>query len=180
MKILPLKSFYIITDIKEHNQNKEKLISLIYKMEEYNIANENDNISRTDWNLPKNTKREYLDFFYSMIIPYMDKMANKLKSNSWDILNAWYQIYKKQDKHGWHSHPHVNFTNVYYVNLPEEKIKTQLYDIIENKVIDEIEIKEGQLFTFPAHIIHRSPTNTSDKTKIIISFNSNFTEVLLK
>jgi len=180
VKILPLKSFYIITDIKEHNQNKKKLISLIYKIKESNIANENSNISRTDWNLPKETRREYLDLFYSIIRPYMNVMTNKLKCHSWDITNAWYQIYKKEDKHSWHSHSHSNFTNVYYINLPEEKIKTQLYDIIDNKIIDEIEIKEGQLFTFPAHIIHRSPINTSDKNKIIISFNSNFDKVFLK
>ena len=177
MKIIPLKSFCVITDIKEHNQNKQKLISLIYKMEESSISEKNDNISRTDWNLPKETKREYLNFFYSMITPYMETMANKLKFRYWNILNAWYQIYKKQDKHSWHSHPGANFTNVYYISLPEQKIKTQLYDIIENKVIDEIQVNEGQLFTFPAHIIHRSPINTSDKEKIIISFNSNFYEV---
>ena len=110
----------------------------------------------------------------------MNTMANKLKCKSWNIYNAWYQIYKKQDTHSWHIHPDVNYTNVYYIDLPEQKIKTQLYDIIEDKIIDEIEIKEGQLFTFPAHIIHRSPINTYDKTKTIISFNSNFRQVNLK
>ena len=38
----------------------------------------------------------------------------------------------------------------------------------------EIEVAEGQLLTFPANIIHRSPINTTDKVKTIISFNSNF------
>ena len=182
MKILPLKLFYIITDIKEHQQNKDTLLSLINKMEQSKINDGNDVISKTDWNLPENTKREYVNFFYSMITPYMNIMANKLKCKYWDINNTWYQVYKKQDTHGWHTHPGVNYTNIYYINLPEEKIKTQLYDIIENKIIDEIQVKEGQLFTFPAHIIHRSPINTSDKNKTIISFNSNFknlTELIL-
>ena len=180
MKILPLKSFYIITNIKEHNQNKDKLLFLINKMQQSNINNADACISKTDWNLPKETKREYLDFFYSMIKPYMNIMANKLKCKSWNIYNGWFQVYEKQDTHSWHIHSSVNYTNVYYIDLPEQQIKTQLYDILENKIIDEIEIKEGQLFTFPAHIIHRSPINTSDKTKTIISFNSNFRQVLLK
>lgn len=182
MKILPLKLFYIITDIKEHQQNKDTLLSLINKMEYSKINNGKDVISKTDWNLSQNTKREYVSFFLSMITPYMNIMANKLKCKSWDIHNAWYQIYKKGDTHSWHIHQQVNYTNIYYVDLPEEKIQTQLYDIIENKIIDEIQIKEGQLFTFPAHIIHRSPINTSDKNKTIISFNSNFknlTELIL-
>ena len=180
MKILPLKSFYIITDIKEHHLIKDKLLFLINKTKQSKINDRNDCISQTDWNVPKEIKREYLDFFYLMIKPYMNTMANKLKCKSWNIYNAWYQIYKKQDTHSWHIHPDVNYTNVYYIDLPERKIKTQLYDIIDDKIIDEIEIKEGQLFTFPAHIIHRSPINTYDKTKTIISFNSNFRQVNLK
>ena len=182
MKILPLKLFYIITDIKEHQQHKNTLLSLIDKMEQSKINDGNDFISKTDWNLPKETKRIYLEYFYSMIKPYMNTMANKLKCKSWDIHNAWYQTYKKGDTHNWHIHPEVNYTNVYYVDLPEDKLKTQLYDTIEGKIIDEIQVKEGQLFTFPANIIHRSPVNTSDKSKTIISFNSNFrnlTELIL-
>ena len=180
MKILPLKSFYLITDIKEHNSIKDKLLFFINQMEESKINNEKDSISKTDWNLPKETKRIYLEYFYSIIKPYMNTMADKLKCKSWDIHNSWYQTYKKGDTHSWHIHPAENYTNVYYVDLPEQKIKTELYDIVDNKIIDEIEVKEGKLFTFPANIIHRSPINTSNNVKTIISFNSNFTNVFLK
>lgn len=173
MKFYELKSFYIITDINEHHQNKEKLISLIDKLPKSTF----DNISETDWNLPKETKREYLDFFYKMIKPYMYEMTKKLKCNRWYINNGWFQSYKKQDTHQWHLHENVNYTNVYYLNLPEKNIKTQLYNVMENKIINEMQVSEGQLLTFPAHIIHRSPINTSDKVKTIISFNSNFLDV---
>jgi len=182
VKILPLKLFYILTDIKEHQQHKNILLSLIDKMEQSKINDGKDIISKTDWSLPHNIKREYISFFYSMIKPYMNIMANKLKCKSWDISNTWYQTYKKGDTHSWHIHPEVNYTNVYYVDLPDEAIKTQIYDIVEDKILDEIQVKEGQLFTFPANIIHRSPINTSDKSKTIISFNSNFrnlTELIL-
>jgi len=173
MKFYELKSFYIVTDIKEHKQNKEKILSLIDKLPKSTL----DNISKTDWNLPRETKREYLDFFYEMIRPYMDEMIKKLKCVNWDILNGWYQSYGKKDNHHWHLHEKTNYTNVYYLNLPENGIKTQLYNIMEDKIMDEIQVDEGQLLTFPAHIIHRSPVNTSDKIKTIISFNSNFLDV---
>ena len=84
MKILPLKLFYILTDIKEHQQHKNILLSLIDKMEQSKINNGKDVISKTDWSLPHNIKREYISFFYSMIKPYMNIMANKLKCKSWD------------------------------------------------------------------------------------------------
>jgi|TARA_R110002096_G_scaffold292509_3_gene487033 hypothetical protein len=179
MKFFDLKSFYILTDIKEHQQNKNKLLSLINKMELSTINNSNNVISKTDWNLPKETKREYINFFYKMVTPYMNDMAVKLKCKFWDISNAWYQVYKEQDTHNWHIHENNNYTNVYYLDLPEQNIKTELYDVKDNKVINEIQLKEGQLFTFPAHIIHRSPPNLSNKIKTIISFNSNFTQINL-
>ena len=49
MRLYDLKSFYIITDIKEHNENKDKLLSLINDMEASSV----DNVSKTDWNLFK-------------------------------------------------------------------------------------------------------------------------------
>lgn len=174
MKFFDLNSFYIITNIKEHEKNKKKLISLINKMEQSSIEDENSHISKTDWNLSREKSRDYLILFYEIIKPYMDTMKDKLKCNNWNIKNTWYQIYKKNDNHDWHVHPDNNYTNVYYLNLPKSNVKTQLYDVKSNKIIDEIDIKEGQLFTFPANILHRSPKNKFNETKTIISFNSNF------
>ena len=85
MKFFNLKSFYILTDIKDHKENKNKLLSLINKMQLSSINNNKDVISKTDWNLPKEIKREYINFFYKMVTPYMDNMAVKLKCKSWNI-----------------------------------------------------------------------------------------------
>ena len=52
MRLYDLKSFYIITDIKEHKENKDRLLSLIDNMEASSV----DNVSKTDWNLPRETK----------------------------------------------------------------------------------------------------------------------------
>lgn len=177
MKLYDLKTFCIVTDIEEHKNNKEKLISLINKMNLNSSIEKNEHITKTDWNLPKEVERQYLNFFYNMITPYMKKMANMLKCKTWKIDNVWYQMYKQNDYHSWHIHMYSNYTNVYYLDLPEESLKTQLYDLKDEKIIDDIEIREGQLFTFPAHIIHRSPVNTTNKEKKIISFNSNFDDI---
>lgn len=177
MKFFDLKSFYIVTDIIEHNQNKNMLLSLINKMQKESIKGDHSIISKTDWTLPAETKREYLDYFFKMIEPYVIKMSKKLKCNNWSIDNGWYQIYNENDVHGWHTHQRVNYSNVYYLHLPNDVVKTQLYDIKEEKIMDEIEVKEGQMFTFPAHIIHRSPPNNSKEMKAVIVFNSNFDNV---
>jgi len=176
MKFYNLKSFYIISDIKEHLDNKILLLSLINTTKSSFIKEHGDFVTKTDWEF-QNEKREYLDKFYNMIKPYMNQMAHKLKCNEWNISSGWFQLYSKQSKHGWHLHTNTNYTNIYYLNLPNDKLKTQLYDIRDEKIIDEIEVNEGQLLTFPANIIHRSPENYSDELKVIISFNSNFDEV---
>tara|TARA_Y100000004_G_scaffold87877_1_gene98495 strand:- start:988 stop:1524 length:537 start_codon:yes stop_codon:yes gene_type:complete len=176
MKIYDIKSFYIITDLKEHLDNKMLLLSMINSTKSDVIKEGNDFVTKTDWNY-QNEKREYFEKFIEIIKPYMAQMTNELSCSEWNINNLWYQLYHKKSKHEWHVHTNTNYTNIYYLHLPDEKLKTQLYDVREKKIIDNIEIKEGQMLTFPAHIIHRSPENNTEETKVIISFNSNFDKV---
>jgi hypothetical protein len=106
----------------------------------------------------------------------MDDMSRVLKCKSWLISNGWFQQYTNNDFHDWHLHNEVNYTNVYYLELPDKDEKTQIYNILDNTIID-IDIKEGDLVTFPSHLIHRSKPLQS-KRKTIISFNSDFYQPL--
>ena len=169
----------VLTDIKEHKKNKLNLLGLINQLEISKISNKSDSISKTDWNLPKEVKRNYLTLFYDMIRPYMNDMATKMKFNKWNIDNAWFQIYDKDDQHGWHVHNSSNWTNIYYLNLPENGIKTEIYDVKNEQIIKDIHVKEGQLLTIPAGILHRSPKNLTNELKVVIAFNSNFDDVAL-
>ncbi len=173
MKFYEMKSFYILTDIKEHNENKQKFLSLIDKMPQSSL----EGISKTDWNLPKEQKREYLDYFYQLITPYMNEMSKQLKCKTWNIDNGWFQIYGKEDTHGWHTHQKSNYTNVYYLHLPDNTMKTEVYDVTNNTIINDFNVKEGQILTFSAGTIHRSPVNLTNENKIVIAFNSNFAYV---
>ena len=177
MKFFEFKSFYIVTDIKEHKQNKSTLLRYIDEMPPSTVDRQrfDESVSKTDWNLPSSYKRNYLDTFYDMMKPYLGEMALKLKCNQWYVLNTWYQVYEKGDMHGWHIHGRVNYTNVYYLSLPNKVMSTQLYNVVDDKIIKNIEVKEGQLLTFPASVIHRSPINKVHEKKVIISFNTDFT-----
>jgi len=177
MKFYNLKSYYIVTDIIEHQKQKQKFLDLIEEMPSSNISNGFDNISKTDWNLPKEQERKYLDEFYKIIIPYMNDMAKKLKCKRWNIDNGWFQVYDNKNTHQWHVHEKSNYTNVYYLHLPNNSIKTEVYDVTTGKIIDDLEVKEGQVLTLPASAIHRSPENKTNHKKIVIAFNSNFDEV---
>lgn len=170
MKIKEIKSFYIINEIIEHKKIKEKLLLLINKLPKSKFTN----ISHTDWNLPREMKREYLNFFYEIINPYMNKMAEVLNEKKWIIHNGWFQQYIKNDFHDWHRHESCNFTNVYYLELPNKNMTTKLATGLSTKNIIDIKAKEGDLITFPACTLHTSKKINNESRKTIISFNSSF------
>ena len=179
MKFVELKSFYIVSDIKEHMKNKMLLLSMINQMPHSNIENNNfESISKTDWNLDKNIERPYSKLFFEMIEDTLNDMAHKMKHNKLSVANFWYQIYGKGGHHEWHTHSKTQWTNIYYLHLENKKAVTELYDIQNEKILEQIEVKEGQLLTFSGNVIHRSPKNDSN-LKAIISFNTNFGDTSL-
>ena len=161
-----------INKIDNYKEINKKLLFLIDKIPNNPLKKLDSNISHTDWNLPKGTKREYLDYFFQVIKPYMFNIAKDLKSKIFTISNAWFQQYYKLDTHPWHTHPECQFTNVYFVELPLKSLGTEILDK------EKLDLNEGDLLTFPSYLYHRSPINLGDKRKTIISFNSNFEEYL--
>ncbi len=174
MKFHKLNSFYIVTDVKPHDHLKDILLRYIDEMPEASINDENEDVSKTDWNIPEDYERDYLNCFLNIFKPSLKEMALKLSCTKWKVHNAWYQVYKRGDRHGWHAHPGANYSNVYYLSLPNKSISTQLYDPMNKRVIKNIKVREGQVLTFPGNVIHRSPVNNNDDQKVVISFNTSF------
>ena len=63
------------------------------------------------------------------------------------------------------------WTNVYYVDIPEGSPFLEVKDPITKKV-STIEVEEGDILSLPSFVIHRSPPMQNDVRKTIISFNS--------
>jgi len=157
----------IITKIKNFKKINKQLLSLIDKIPNNPLIEHKDNITHTDFNLPKNFKREYLEYFLQSIKPYMLEMCAKLHTKRIEIYNGWFQQYIKNSTHQWHTHPNTHFTNVYFVELPSKSLGTEILNY------PNLNLNEGDLLTFPAYYYHRSPINLSEKRKTIISFNTN-------
>jgi hypothetical protein len=156
----------IITKTKNFNETNFKLLSLINKIPNNPLVEYNDNITHTDFNLPKSIKREYLEYFFEFIKPYFVEICAKLHSKKIKVTNAWFQQYTKNSEHDWHTHQNANFTNVYFVELPSKSLATEILNY------PNLNLNEGDLLTFPAYYYHRSPINLSGKRKTIISFNT--------
>lgn len=172
MKIKKLEFYYFIETLKDFKKHKKVLLNLISQMPNNIIKNNDEFISKTDWNLSKDYNREYTKYFLNIITDYMSKITDFLYVEQWQISNIWFQQYKNKDKHNWHTHGHTHFTNVFYLELPDTNYKTEIFDL-SGSILD-IDVKEGDILTFPAFFNHRSKTNYSNRRKTIISFNSNF------
>ena len=175
----------IITRMPEHEKHKPTLLALINTMKYTNPktkvrGDKKNDVSKgtyTDYFLPTKVEREYLDYFYPLTDPIMHSIAESLGFSSeespynWQIDTSWFQQYTEGGFHAWHNHPGGQFANSYFLELPDEKYKTEIIGI-DNKVV-EYTATEGDIVTFPAWMKHRSPAIDSER-KTVIAFNSNF------
>ena len=157
----PKYFLWTVTDfVKIHKK------SLIEKIKEDDRGVKRGNISCTDFqNRNQAGLAPYQVYMRNHILHEFLQHFNKYFQTKNCILHdIWYLIQKKGDFSKRENYPGTQFTNVFYVQLPEKKTtKTDLYDIVA---------KEGDIVTFPAYNPHISPENKSDEEKIIILFNT--------
>ena len=174
MKKIKLNTCAFVMRVVEHERFKDYMLNYIKNQPTNRLIEGLDDITNTDWNDSHDGSRKYVKKFGNIIQPYLTKMGEELRTSVFKISDIWYQQYSKYSKHQWHYHGGANWSAIYYIELPDTSIKTELFDIPENKIINSIEINEGDLFLFPANILHRAPPNKTDEVKTIISFNVDF------
>ena len=169
MSFKEIKNFCYLKHIKESKIIKNKLLKYMEDMP----LNTYEEVSKTDWGLSSDYKRPYIKYFINILKPYMEKIVKKLNTKNWLMHNMWFQQYNKNSHHTWHTHPAVQFSSVYYLELPDTNVSTEFKDIVNNNIF-KVDVKEGDLLVFPSSLLHRSPKNKSNKIKSVISFNSSF------
>jgi hypothetical protein len=172
MKKILLKDFIFQSKIKEHNNIKNKLLREIEKDNPGNLKVDeiyfSDTISKLDWNYSSDCRREWVKVFLPYFFTIIKEFLTETSYNDIDLSGVWYQQYIKNDSHSWHIHAE-QYTGVYYLEFPENSSKTELIHPYD-KSTNFIDAQEGDIIIFPSHIIHRSPSNQSNR-KTIISFN---------
>ena len=157
----------VLSRVFNHQEVKPKLLNLIKQIKN-SYKGSDQQITNTDYWLPKDANRPYLKLFQETVTPTMIGLCKNWYCDRWEVHNIWFQQYSKGDYHGWHNHGECQFANVYFLDLPDTKMTTQFFKE------EPIEVEEGTILTFPSWLIHSSPINTSDKTKTVIAFNSSF------
>lgn len=167
----------VVTKVKDHSLIKPQLLQYIEEMPQNSITldvNGVDSISKTDWNLKDGVdNRRYLDFIKPIIINSLHESFRSFRIQGLTFEDFWFQQYYQSDCHGMHVHSGCHWSNVYFVELPNSNVKTDILHIGNMKPI-EYEVSEGDIISFPSMLYHGSPPNPSNQRKTIISFNSNF------
>jgi|DEB0MinimDraft_4_1074332.scaffolds.fasta_scaffold02312_7 hypothetical protein len=167
MKSIDIRSQFLIYTSPKHKKYKDKLLNLIDESPDITF----NNITKTDWTIPEDITKDYHMMLRRQILnPMMFEQVEHFKADNFTIERIWFQQYIVNDFHKFHNHPNTNYTNVYFLELPNKEDKTQIK--VDGKLID-YEVEEGQIITFPGHVLHAAP-KTKGKRKTIISFNTNF------
>lgn len=171
-----LECAYLIAKFPYHDQIKTDLLILIERSESNSVFDLgcSTNITRADWHIAQDFKREWTDFLFKRLAEPVLNMYKKLGYDGYTLHEIWYQQYHKNSEHGWHTHS-SNFTNVYYLELPSSAPKTKIVSPYDQKTVIEVDVEEGDILLFPSFVIHKAPANPSNKRKTIISYNINAT-----
>ena len=163
-------SFPIITSrFHAHDNLKQPLLETLDRAVGEHLQGHTDDISKCDWETGRfDYEREWVKLFQPDLFEHLHKWLAVIKYDTFNIGEIWFQQYAKGGKHAWHTHSN-NFTNVYYVNLPEDA-QTEWINPL-TKDTHTFNVHEGDIVTFPSWVIHRAPVNNTEETKTIISWN---------
>ena len=169
------KSFISCSILKskfdDHERIKDKILESIDIQEYPPVDYETNIITKSDWNIPQEIFRPYQHYIFPNLADHLKEVYSSLGFAEIQIHNIWFQQYTKGSGHKWHVHQYCQWTNVYYVEMPEGAPFLQLIDPFTNEILD-IEVEEGDVLSFPSFIVHRSPNIENDTRKTIIACNS--------
>jgi hypothetical protein len=159
---------FLVSPVENHADIKGQLLESIAQMGVNRLTSPFEDVSNTDWNVGRDVLRTYLP----LVFPIMEKTATEVKEHfnyiePLSIINYWFQQYEVGDYHNWHVHNGSMFSNVYYVDLPNGSVKTS-FKLSGSEF--EVDVKEGDVLTFPSCFLHCSKPNTAGR-KTVVSFN---------
>jgi len=166
----------LVSSLEKHVEIKQQILNLIGELPDAPLddpAHPDDKISKTDWQLPDSAEKKYLSILKPIIVDHMSNVFKHFNPKGVEFGNFWFQQYETNDTHDWHIHRYCHWTSVYFLELPDNSIKTEVQDLTRTHLLD-YNAKEGDIILFPSFLYHRSPVNVSKERKTIISFNTNF------
>jgi len=181
---------YSVFDVESHSSTKNTILKEIESASGYQCTTKSFRgdyssiISKTNWDKDPLVRMSWPYFLtkddsYSFV-NYLEERYGGM-GTEWKVRKQWFNQYDPHSgsDHPWHNHSHPNgdlmngVASVYYVELGDESLVTVLKDPETGEEVFP-KVKEGQILTFDANILHKSPRNFSDTRKTVIAFNIEF------
>lgn len=171
-----LECFYTISKFSDHEQIRDNLLDLLSNSNYTSPKHPQSevDITKCDWNVAQDFHRPWVEYLKDKLLQHMLEVYKNVGYDGYTLHEIWFQQYLTGSGHGWHTHS-GNFTQVYYLEMPEDAPKTQLVSPFDQKTIIEVDVQEGDIISFPSFVIHKGPQNNSTKQKTIISYNTSVT-----
>ena len=156
--------------VENWQEKKQKLVNII------KLVNSKINLSNniyTDYFTNQNSYDKNIAEIFSSEIDSINSLLNQ----NLCIDNCWFQVAKKHNYHGPHTHGAIGYSVVCYIqynkNLhPGITLVAPFSDFITGYPIEcKPNISEGSLLCFPSNVLHYTEPNLSDIDRIILSFN---------
>lgn len=169
--MLFLENNFFKSSSEKHIVLKEKILNEIKESpSKENI--EDAKISNQDWTIDRDIKRNYSETFKEIIREHLTEQTKLLHCSSCEVKNFWFQQYENGDTHDWHTHPESQFSNIYFIECTKEN-STEFKKIGLPETF-QIDIKEGEILSFPSFYMHRSKPILDKSRKTVIAFNTCF------
>lgn len=172
IKSYQIDNEYFVTEIPDFESFKGAFKEVIKDLESNRIETDYERVDYTDWDSQYDEK-VYAEIVREKIDPFLQAMAEHLYCNVYAVHEFWYQRYKETDYHKWHNHVGCMYSNVLYVDLPDSKYSTQIFNRYNNKIIQVPDLQEGMILSFPSNYAHMSPPIEKGE-KSILSFNVSY------
>jgi hypothetical protein len=163
-----ISDLFYKNSVPNFKQNKQLIVDSVKRAKNLHIVSDTEN-HYTDYHISKDLERVYEPVISGYVCNHMRNFQENFNFKGISLHALWFQWYPENGFHDWHVHPYCHFTNVFYVDLPSTDVKTEIKDINGNSI--EVSVSEGDILTFPAFLLHRSPI--TNKEKIVIAFNTN-------
>jgi len=161
MQLIQKPFTFGIYTLPEHSKFKKSLLERLH-------GEAHNNVTLTDWHLPDS---RCLDLIRE---PLENSTIRAFASLGYSVNfgKMWFQQYKTNSQHEWHTHRGAHYSCIYYLELPPGTPFTEFKNM-HNDETYSIPVQEGDILAAPAFLMHRSPQNTSEHRKTIIAFNIN-------
>jgi len=147
--------------VNNWNKKKNQLLNLFYKVRHDVIVN----VITSPFNIKTNILSEEINLFK--------------KDIGLDLITAevWFQQYKNNMDHEAHDHGLLGFSSVCFIEYDKNFHKPTTFicpfsDSVTGKYqIYEPDVEEGDILFFPSNLRHYAPSNLSNLTRTVMSFN---------